>query len=85
MDLRCVVGANVRILRLRANLSQEALAVRMGVDRAYVSGLEMGRRNPTVITLWHTAEALGVRAAALLDEGAAATESELPRKRAPKK
>lgn len=85
MDLRRVVGANVRILRLRANLSQEALAVRMGVDRAYVSGLEIGRRNPTVITLWHTAEALGVRAAALLDEDAAATEPELPRKRAPKR
>ncbi|WP_156939873.1 MULTISPECIES: helix-turn-helix domain-containing protein [Mesorhizobium] len=33
----------------------------MGVDRAYVSGLEMGRRNPTVITLWQIAEAIGVR------------------------
>ena len=32
----------------------------MGVDRAYVSGLELGQRNPTVVTLWHIAEALGV-------------------------
>jgi transcriptional regulator with XRE-family HTH domain len=30
----------------------------MGVDRAYVSGLELGQRNPTIVTLWHTAEAL---------------------------
>jgi transcriptional regulator with XRE-family HTH domain len=27
------------------------------VDRAYVSGLELGHRNPTVVTLWHVAEA----------------------------
>jgi transcriptional regulator with XRE-family HTH domain len=32
----------------------------MGVDRAYISGLEQGGRNPTVITLWHLAKALGV-------------------------
>jgi transcriptional regulator with XRE-family HTH domain len=38
-----------------------ALAERMGVDRAYVSGLELGQRDPTVVTLWHIAEALGVR------------------------
>jgi transcriptional regulator with XRE-family HTH domain len=35
------------------------LAERVGVDRAYVSGLEQGSRNPTIITLWHVAEALG--------------------------
>jgi transcriptional regulator with XRE-family HTH domain len=33
----------------------------MGVDRAYVSGLELGQRNPTIVTLWHISEALGVR------------------------
>ena len=37
------------------------LAERMGVDRAYVSGLELGQRNPTVVTLWHMAKALGVQ------------------------
>lgn len=31
----------------------------MGVDRAYVSGLEQGTRNPTVVTLWQVAKALG--------------------------
>jgi transcriptional regulator with XRE-family HTH domain len=33
------------------------LAERMGVDRAYVSGLELGQRNPTIVTLWHLVEA----------------------------
>jgi transcriptional regulator with XRE-family HTH domain len=33
----------------------------MGVDRSYVSGLEQGQRNPTIVTLWHTAKALGAK------------------------
>lgn len=47
-------------LRQAANISQAELAVRLGVDRAYVSGLEKGARNPTVVTLWHVAKALNV-------------------------
>ena len=49
-------------------LSDAARFERMGVDRAYVSGLELGDRNPTIVTLWHTAKALGVKVRALLDE-----------------
>ena len=67
-DVRRLVGANVRRLRLAAGLSQAALSERMGVDRAYVSGLERGERNPTIVTLWHTAEALGVKIRALFDD-----------------
>jgi transcriptional regulator with XRE-family HTH domain len=40
----------------------------MGVDRAYVSGLERSERNPTIITLWHTAKALGARLEQLTTE-----------------
>lgn len=60
MDVRLLVGQNVRRLRLAADMSQEAVAERMGVDRAYVSALELGKRNPTIITLWQAAEALKV-------------------------
>ena len=60
-DVRRMVGRNVQQLRVRAGLSQAGLAERMGVDRAYVSGLELGQRNPTIVTLWHISEALGVR------------------------
>lgn len=70
MDVRRLVGQNVRKFRLAAGLSQEAVAERMGVDRAYVSGLELGRRNPTVVTLWHISIALGVRVDALLRDQA---------------
>jgi len=68
MDVRQMVGNNARKYRLQAQLSQEQVAVRMGVDRAYVSGLELGSRNPTVITLWHAAQALGIKVAQLLEE-----------------
>ena len=40
----------------------------MGVDRAYVSGMERGQQNVTLLTMWHLAEALKVRPADLLDE-----------------
>jgi transcriptional regulator with XRE-family HTH domain len=60
-DVRRLVGRNVKRLRIEAGLSQAALAERMGVDRAYVSGLELGQRNPTIVTLWHIAMALGVK------------------------
>lgn len=67
-DVRRLVGRNVKRLRIAADLSQAELAERMGVDRAYVSGLETGRRNPTIVTLWHTARALGVKLRSFFDE-----------------
>jgi len=67
-DVRGMVGRNVRRLRIAAGLSQAQLAERMGVDRAYVSGLELGQRNPTVITLWHVGKALGVKLRLFFDE-----------------
>ena len=67
MDIRRIFGANLRHYRLAAGLSQEAVAERMGVDRAHVSSMERGRQNVTLITLWHLAEALKIQPADLLD------------------
>lgn len=66
MDMRQLVAKNVKRRRIAAGLTQHEVAERMGVDRAYVSGLEMGKRNPTIITLWHIARAIGVRPVDLL-------------------
>ncbi|MBN9567052.1 MAG: helix-turn-helix transcriptional regulator [Alphaproteobacteria bacterium] len=68
MDIRRIFGANVRRYRLAARLSQEAVAERMGVDRAYISGIERGQQNATLLTIWHAAQALGVRPVDLLAE-----------------
>ena len=45
MDIRRVVGKNVRRYRIEAELSQEELAAGMGVEQGYVSRLEAGKRN----------------------------------------
>ncbi|WP_439614183.1 helix-turn-helix domain-containing protein [Reyranella sp.] len=68
MDIRRVFGANVRRYRLAARLSQEAVAVRMGVDRAHVSAIERGLQNATLLTILQAAQALSVRPAELLED-----------------
>jgi transcriptional regulator with XRE-family HTH domain len=40
--------------------TQERFAEASGVTQQYVSSLERGERNPTVVTLYHLATALGV-------------------------
>ena len=60
MDVRAQVGLNVRRTRERIGLSQEALAHAADLDRTYVSGIERGRRNPTVVVLEQLARALRV-------------------------
>lgn len=66
MDIRKVVGWNVLRLRRERGLSQEELSFRSGFTRAYFSGLETGKRNPTVLTLWEIAQSLGVSPVDLL-------------------
>jgi transcriptional regulator with XRE-family HTH domain len=58
MDLRAVVGRNVQRIRRERALSQEELSFRSGFTRAYLSGLEAGRRNPTIVTLGKLAVSL---------------------------
>lgn len=60
MDMRVLVGKNVLRLRLKKGLTQERLAERSGFSQQYISGLEKGLRNPTVITLYELAVTLGV-------------------------
>ncbi|MEM7683205.1 MAG: helix-turn-helix transcriptional regulator [Pseudomonadota bacterium] len=67
MDIRHTFGNNLKHYRTKANMSQAALAVKMGIDRAHVSAMERGQQNVTIITLWHVSQALGVDAAALLE------------------
>jgi transcriptional regulator with XRE-family HTH domain len=70
MDMRKVVGLNVLRLRRERGISQEELSFRSGFGRAYLSGLETGKRNPTVVSLGEIATALDVKPADLLREPA---------------
>ena len=58
MDMRALVGRNVAYWRKAKGLTQEGLAERSGFGQNYISSLERGRRNPTVITLFELARAL---------------------------
>ncbi len=60
------MGDNVRALRLARNLSQEELAFRAGLDRTYVSQIERGIGNPSVLILIKIADTLGVEVQELL-------------------
>jgi transcriptional regulator with XRE-family HTH domain len=60
MDMRALVGRNVQRIRQRRGLTQEKLSEKAGFTQQYISDLENGRRNPTVVTLYEIAMALGV-------------------------
>jgi transcriptional regulator with XRE-family HTH domain len=58
MDVRVRVGLNVQQARRERGLSQEELAHRAAVHQTYLSGVERGTRNPTVVVLDRIAQAL---------------------------
>lgn len=60
MDMRKLVGQNFARLRREKGLTQEEVSAKSGLSQQYISDLERGRRNPTVITLYELAEAIGV-------------------------
>lgn len=62
------VGLALRARRQALGLSQEALGYRVGLDRTYVSGVERGRRNPTLLVLSQLAAGLGVPLSQLFAE-----------------
>jgi transcriptional regulator with XRE-family HTH domain len=60
MDMRKLVGRNFGRFRKEKGFTQERFAEISGFTQQYVSDLERGRRNPTVVTLFHLASALGI-------------------------
>lgn len=58
MDMKRLVGKNFARLRQEKGLTQEQVEERSGFSQQYLSGLERGHRNPTVLTLYELAQAL---------------------------
>ncbi|WP_426420840.1 helix-turn-helix domain-containing protein [Bradyrhizobium genosp. A] len=58
--MRKLVGRNFARLRKRKRFTQEKFAEMSGFTQQYISDLERGRRNPTVVTLFELASTLGV-------------------------
>jgi transcriptional regulator with XRE-family HTH domain len=61
------LGRNVRGARESLGLSQERLALETGLDRTYISSLERGRRNASIVTICRIALVLHVPPVALLE------------------
>lgn len=53
-------GQKVRKVRLQKKMSQGDIARILGVHRTYISGLERGARNPSLLTVQKVAKALAV-------------------------
>ena len=68
MDVRQRLALNLRRLRQAKGLGQEKFALEYGFDRTYISGIERGVRNPTILVLERLAAALKVPVEDLLKE-----------------
>jgi transcriptional regulator with XRE-family HTH domain len=67
-------GKAVRLRRHELELTQEELGWRCGLDRTYISGVELGKRNPTIQTIWVLAEGLDIDPSRLLERTEARIE-----------
>lgn len=74
MDMRRLLGRNVRKRRVEAGLTQEQLSELSGFSQQYISDMERGLRNPTIVSLYELAQALGTTPVVLItpDQEAAA-------------
>ena len=66
VDYTQVLADNLKTARKALGMSQETLALEAGIDRTYVSGIERGRRNPSLTMIARLAERLRTTPAALL-------------------
>ena len=60
-------GSNVRKLREAKNWTQEHLAEKADLDQTYISGIERGERNLTILSVTKLAAALNTTAANLCE------------------
>jgi transcriptional regulator with XRE-family HTH domain len=65
-DILRIFGANVRALREKKGVSQEALAELADLHRTYVGGIERGERNVSLLNIAYLARALDVPPAELM-------------------
>jgi transcriptional regulator with XRE-family HTH domain len=58
-------GRAIRELREEREISQEAFALKCGIDRSHYGGIERGERNPSLGTVFKIADTLGVQPSAI--------------------
>lgn len=68
MEPEVAFGIVLRDLRKQRQLSQEALAHEAGLERNYISLLELGRNSASIKTLFKLAPALNITVSELLQQ-----------------
>ena len=71
-------GLSVKDLRKQQGLSQELLAAEAGLDRAFLSQVETGRKQPSLLTIFRLASALKLDVSELFKEVEARILASLP-------
>lgn len=67
MSIQITLGTNIRRIREAKSWSQEKLSEESGLHRTYISGIERGKRNPTIEIVHEIALALKVAPSKLLE------------------
>lgn len=60
MDIKLLVGKRVKELRNNLGISQEELADLAGLDRTYITSVECGKRNISIVNIEKLANALNI-------------------------
>ena len=67
MDVKETLGKRIKFLRNEIGISQEELADRAEIDRTYITSVECGKRNISIINIEKIAKALEVTLSKLFD------------------
>lgn len=67
MNIKQALGKRIKTLRNEIGFSQEELAARAGIDRTYITSVECGRRNISIVNIEKIAIALEVTLSKLFD------------------
>lgn len=57
-QLENIIGKHIKELRTNQGISQETLSLETGLDRSYISMVERGKRNPTLVVIFRICEFL---------------------------
>lgn len=69
MDVKETLGKRIKFLRNEIGISQEELADRAEIDRTYITSVECGKRNISIVNIEKIAKALEVTLSKLFDFG----------------
>ena len=67
MEIVAEFGKIIRKLRIEAGLTQEELGFEADLRRTFISTIELGQQQPTLVTIFKLARALNVPASKIIE------------------